>query len=466
MATYYVRHLATGANNGTSWTNAYQQFWYGSYLPGDIVYVASDHVGQGLIRFTGGTAQNPIQVIAAEPTATPPTSLPAPGVYATLTQSSDNQSILGHYFFHGIYFNPSFAWFFFPTNENDANVVFENCKFRVLFGLSWLDDTPSKGAQYRYHNCEFVIDSNQTSNVCSFGSRKMVFRGCKISYGPLATAARSPIFTIGRHRAPNLECSGCDFTASGANTFLYFSQLTGAEYGKMKFSNCKTSSSPTFGVYPSSGTTSIGSPRISINNTLVQSTTSGRLNKPFSNGFYRGVNYVSSDVNRVLSTPTNCQSLRNSFDYSASTIVDCTGNAYRVYMYSLEDPVYIWNETVGSPVTLSFHSSCGTSVTRGSQWIEVSYPADSASPRTSVASNRNGVIWGAGAAEQFLGGNSTAYPTTTSTWTNPFTGEIKQLASITFTPQAKGLLRVRFNSATYNYNQNTGLWFSYRPLIS
>lgn len=465
MATYYVRHLATGANNGTSWANAYTSLFI-TYNPGDIIYVASDHVGNAPVRLTGGTAQNPVQVIAAEPTANPPTSLPAPGVFATFNQTSDNQVIIGHYFFYGINFNVATSWFYFPSVENDANVVFENCKFRIAATCSWLDDFPTKGSQYRYHNCEFVMDTNAYNNVFTTGSRKLVMRGCKVSYGPASTTAKTPVFFSGRHRAPNIECSGCNFTASSANTFLYLTQLVGAEYGKITFSNCKTSSSPTFGVYPSSGITPIGSPRIRINNTLVQSTSSGRLSTPFSNGFHRGVTYMSADVNRVSTTPAASQSRLNSPSYSASTLVDGTGTPNRVYMYSFEDPVYLWNETVGTPVTLSFHFSCGIYVTTSSQWIEVSYPADPASPRSSVASNRNGVIWGSGAAEQFLGGNSISYPATTSTWTNPFTGEIRQLASVTFTPQAKGFLRIRFNSASYNYNQNTGLWFSPRPLIS
>lgn len=465
MATYYVRSSATGANNGTSWANAYTSFSI-AYNPGDIIYVASDHVSNAPVRLIGGTAQNPVQVIAAEPTANPPTSLPAPGVFATFNQTSDNQVIIGHYFFYGIYFNVSTAWFYFPTSENDANVVFENCKFRIASLCSWLDDYPTKGSQYRYHNCEFVMDTNAYNNVFSTGSRKLVMRGCKVSYGPASTTAKTPVFSSGRHRASNIECSGCDFTASSANTFLYLTQLAGAEYGKITFSNCKTSSSPTFGVYPSSGITSIGSPRIRINNTLVQSTSSGRLSTPFSNGFYRGVAYVSSDVNRVPVTPTSGQALLNSPSYFASTLVDVTGTPNRVYMYSFEDPIYLWNETIGLPVTLSFQFSCGTSVSTGYQWIEVSYPADPASPRTSTVSNRGNIVWGFGASDSFLFGTSVSYPTTTSTWTNPFTGEVRQLASVTFTPQAKGFLRIRFNSASYNYNQNTGLWFSPRPLIS
>ena len=80
MTAYYVDSNAAGANNGTSWTDAYSDVTtaIASKSAGDIFYTASNHAESTASAITisapNGSHLNPVIFISAATAASPPTT--------------------------------------------------------------------------------------------------------------------------------------------------------------------------------------------------------------------------------------------------------------------------------------------------------------------------------------------------------------------------------------------------------
>ena len=107
-------------------------------------------------------------------------------------------------------------------------------------------------------------------------------------------------------------------------------------------------------------------------------------------------------------------------------------------------PISIWNEDVGSPITLTVeivHDSL-TKLQDDEIWVEVEYLGTSGFPLSLFASDRMADIL-ATPADQ---------PASSETWTTTgLTNPNKQYLSVTFTPQEKGLITARVMVAKASY---------------
>jgi hypothetical protein len=93
------------------------------------------------------------------------------------------------------------------------------------------------------------------------------------------------------------------------------------------------------------------------------------------------------------------------------------------------DEILVWNETVGSPVTIHCHTvTDGVTLTDADCWLEVQSLSTSGFPVSSFVSDSAGVL--ASASNQ---------DSSTETWTTTgLTSPIRQRLSVTVTPQEKG----------------------------
>jgi len=100
------------------------------------------------------------------------------------------------------------------------------------------------------------------------------------------------------------------------------------------------------------------------------------------------------------------------------------------------EPILKWNETVGSPITVSIAIlSDGWTNSSSNLWFEVSYLGTSGFPLGNVASSRAANVQTAG---------TNLLLDATSTWTTTGTTDpIKQTIGVTFTPMEKGIISGR-----------------------
>ena len=147
MATYYYDgSLATGANDGSSWANAFQTFAAaiaGMTSAGDILYMASDGTENvaGHVSYTinsSSTPANPQRFICVDKTSgAPPTTLQtmqAGGGYIGHTSSSFYIGIRGVGFFYGVKFRiAGSSGVRIMLCESGANQyqMYESCRFLI-----------------------------------------------------------------------------------------------------------------------------------------------------------------------------------------------------------------------------------------------------------------------------------------------------------------------------------------------
>lgn len=106
-------------------------------------------------------------------------------------------------------------------------------------------------------------------------------------------------------------------------------------------------------------------------------------------------------------------------------------------------PISVWNDVVGSPVTVSVAiMNDGTTLTNADIWLEVCALDDAGEPL--------GGFYTSGVANVLTAGSNIATDAT-STWDTTGIGSpVKQVMSVTFTPQIEGYIRARVRMAKAN----------------
>lgn len=96
-------------------------------------------------------------------------------------------------------------------------------------------------------------------------------------------------------------------------------------------------------------------------------------------------------------------------------------------------PITIWNETVGSPITITVYGTKASGLpTNGNIWIDVQYFGTSGFPTASKATN--------GLADGLA--TATTYSSDGSTWGGSLSSPGVFAMSVTITPQEKGPITV------------------------
>ncbi|NIT12765.1 MAG: hypothetical protein GTN99_00505, partial [Candidatus Dadabacteria bacterium] len=193
MADFYVDSNATGANNGTSWTDAWTTITSapGGISAGDRVFVASDHSESqaSLMSLSWpGTVASLNHIISADSTSGTPPTTQTSGASVATTGANDIQIISsGYIYMWGIAFNAgdgaSLASIIIANSSAGSDSVLEDCVF-VLGNTSSssriiiANDTDAK---VYLKNCNFQFDAaTQGVNTGTIGAPFIVDGGSLI----------------------------------------------------------------------------------------------------------------------------------------------------------------------------------------------------------------------------------------------------------------------------------------------
>lgn len=477
MAVWYVRNSATGANNGTSWTNAYTTFSAAmtACAAGDTVYIADDHIGT-LASVNKGTLSSPLSIIAAKPTATPPTSAADPGTYATLSWGADF-STQGVVYFYGISFITN-GIFYLDGDSMSSNFHFENCKFTPGGFLALNNRQPSYfnySCQVRFTNCELYAPFNSYNyHIRSLGGGTFIWRGGSHTRNPAIATSPTVVMTgPSFYDIRKWEINGVDFSPANWATPPQIAS-GGMEFGKLNVTNCKLQSGQR--IVNGGGHWSNG--RISVSNTLhTQFTSSGGASyssRTFTDSYYHSAHMDSFTDSRIKTAPLSAISIAQPSSQRYSYVSDTASSATFSYVYARFDaPIYFWNDVVGTPITITLNMfiKAGT-LTTDARRIEVQYPGDSGSPRTVIVRTGNDVTSHINLGPPF-GSAGTFTGTADTSWIPTFATEggwpphYHYNFSVTITPQAKGFIRLRYaKHGPLSEHQQGSTNFNPRPLIS
>lgn len=408
MADRYVSNTGSNTSPYNSWATAATTLASAltGEVAGDRIFVANTHT-ESATTYTNtwdvaGTAASPCEIICVDPSATPPTAVSSGATFTATT---------GRLIFQNANY----------TNVRGLTFVCGG-DLASLGGLIWQAKFTDCIMRFTAANASFGLNNNSPgltvfeSFQINFGTNGyidgrggMVWKGGGIESG---SASPSSLFQNISTGAEFL-LEGLDLSA-GASTMHIVN--SGARYSKFVMRNCKL---------PAGWTGS-----------LVQGTVG-------DGGRYEMWNCDSADTNYRMNIMTfSGQITSETVVVRAGGATDGTTqiswkmvtNSSSSYLVApLDSPeIVIWNETVGSPVTLSIEVlTNNVTLTDGDAWLEVQYLGTSGAPKSSVSSDARSSTVSAAQNQ----------PTSSATWTTTgITTPVKQTLSTTFTPQEKGFL--------------------------
>jgi hypothetical protein len=425
---YYVRSGASGGGTGADWTNAFTTLAaaYAAGVAGDTFYVAHDHAeaqGSAMTLTSPGTPAAPCKVLCVDDAAEPPTTLAATAVIST----TGNYSItnIGSTYFYGIIFragnSTGTASLAICSGTASMVEVFDTCKLELL----------GTATGSRIGLCDNSRDGMavliNTVLKFSHASQKISTRGIVNWFGgSLDTTVAIPtsLFEEGTAFQGIVTVRGVDF--STLNTAL--TVLGNQSYMKFYFQNCKLHASVT----AKTATAIIGPQAEQV---IIDNCDSGDTNYKINHVKYEG----------SIVTETTIKRTDGASDGTTGFCWKMVSLATPQLFYPLASPpIAIWNESTGSPMTLTVqvvHDSL-TALTDAEIWVEVEYLGTSGVPLSLFSSDRVASVL-AIVADQAA---------STVTWTTTgITNVNKQKLVATFTPQEKGPIVARVMLAKASY---------------
>lgn len=427
MAVKYVRSGAGGAGTGADWANAYTTLTTGlaGISAGDTLYVSEDHAEStaGAVTLNGpGTVSTPIFVVCVDHLGSVPPVSADLRTTATVTTTGANSITFGsssaHAYYYGITFNAG-------TGAVTASVIiatttgwfsFKSCALKVV--ATGASSIIQLGNAALATSTKIVLDNTPVS----FGAtgQSIVLRSCRFEWRNTASAIGGTVPTTlftstGTLAAPNVLLEGVDLSAAGSGNTIV-GAIASAQAFLLK--DCKLGASVTVAATP----TAPGAAE-----TVIIRSDSGATN-------YRTEKYQYVGT---LTTETTIVRTGGASDGTTPIAwkIDTTANSKWVLPFDAL-PIAIWNDTVGSSVTLTLYGIWGGGAVPNNDdvWIEVEYLGASGNPQGSFVS--------ASKADNLAAGS--ALTSDSSTWGGSTT---KFKMSVTFTPQQKGLVYVYVKGA-------------------
>jgi hypothetical protein len=433
MANVYVYSGAGGAGTGADWTNAYTTLVAAgaAKAAGDRFFVAHDHdenLGSALTVTLPGTVTAPNLVLCVNRAGSvPPVSADLRTTAILRTTGAFNVTVNGFAHVHGI-----------SVKSNSA----------AASGGGAISLSGAGSQVQRWDSCNFQALSTAATNIGFGAGTAMFWNNCTIRFGSASdtlnmTSActfewKNSTAIDGAGSVPNTLFSdpsragtiileGVDLSALSSKTIFAATSFASKAY----LQRCKLPATVTINGVPTGG---IGKAEYTLINC-----DNGAVN-------YRNEKHA---YNGDLTTETTVVRTGGASDGTTpvSHKIITTANSNFSFPFTCMALLSDWNDTVGSPVTVTVYGTwaTGSSVPNKEDiWIDVEYQGSSASPVGSIATSGNADVLASAACDSdgsTWGGTPAGGGTPT-----PF----KMVA--TFTPQMEGPFTVYVRCARASTN--------------
>lgn len=413
MANFYVWSGATGSGTGATWVNAFTTLAAAATADaaGDTIYVAHDHAETQATAITitsSGTAALPVRVLCANRAGSvPPVSADLRTTATVTTTVASAISTAGIMYIYGITFNCG-------TGAVASVITFGASITLVNCALKKLGTTAAAGAIASTAGTGFIWLHNTPVTFGNVGD-SLSFAGFFRWTGTASAVLGSVPTTLFASSVVTVFVEGVDLSALGGGKTLV-SALASA--GRYTFKDCKLGASVTFAATPTqwSGLADL-------------------INCDSGDTNYRNERVRFSGTQTIETTIIRTSGASNGTTGFAWKIIP-SANSFRHAPFEAF-PISIWNETIGSAITVTVEGIWGGGAvpTNDQIWIDVEYLGTSGFPLGSWATS--------GPADQLIAG--TNLPAGSGTWGGSTT-KFKLTTSIT--PQEKGPITVYVKAAT------------------
>lgn len=344
MANVYVRSGASGANNGTSKTDAYTTLSaaLAASAAGDVFYVASDHAestASAVTLTSPGTAASPCQVICVTfGGSTPPASADVTTGATVTTTGANGLTIAGGYaYWHGIAFacgtGSSLAALSILSGTGGHR--FSSCEFQ--------SNTTSSSASILVGSTGGQIGLLVEMDNCTIGfshvSQSLAIRCTRFTWRNSATPLKTggayvmpTTLLAGSNRPATIRLEGLDLSGMGSGKTIAGNNLDPCE---IWINDCKIASAVTVASTPSSPGAA---------ETYLTRTDASATNYVVAKYSYSGTQTSETAIVRTGGSSTGA----TAFSSKIVTTANCR------WTQPFEGiPMAAWNATVGSSVTVT-----------------------------------------------------------------------------------------------------------------